>query len=65
MDKKELIKLTEELLKEENLDDRFNDLQFLKRQYKYYLGRDEDSYFEQEETECYNIHETEISIRIL
>ena len=51
MDKQQLIALTKELLEEENLDNRFEDLQFLKRQYKYYLGRDEDSYYEQEETD--------------
>ena len=51
MDKKELIALTEELLKEENLDNRSEDLNYLKRQYKYYVGRDEDSFYEQEETD--------------
>ena len=51
MNKQELIALTEELLQEENLDNRNEDLQFLRRQYKYYVGRDEDSYFEQEETD--------------
>ena len=51
MDKQQLIALTKELLEEENLDNRFEDLQYLKRQYKYYLGRDEDSFYEQEETD--------------
>ena len=50
MDKKELIALTKELLAEENLDDRYEDLQYLKRQYKFLNGRDEESYYEQEET---------------
>lgn len=50
MNKKELIALTEELLKEENLDDRSQDLKLLRREYKFLLGRDEDSYYEQEET---------------
>jgi hypothetical protein len=50
MDKKELINLAKELLNEENLNERSSDLQYLRRQYKFYLGRDEDSYFEQEET---------------
>ena len=50
MDKKELIKLTEELLNAESLEDRYEDLQYLKRQYKFLNGRDEESYFEQEET---------------
>ena len=51
MDKQQLIALTKELLNEENLDNRNEDLQFLRRQYKFYLGKDEDSYFEQEETD--------------
>ena len=51
MDKKELIALAKELLEEENLDNRIEDLNYLKRQYKYYVGRDEDSYYEQEETD--------------
>ena len=51
MNKQELIALVMELLQEENLDDRIEDLQFLRRQYKYLLGRDEDSYYEQEETD--------------
>ena len=51
MNKQELIALAKELLEEENLDDRSQDLQLLKREYKYLLGRDEDSFFEQEETD--------------
>lgn len=51
MNKQELIKLTKELLNEEDLSNRNEDLQFLRRQYKYYVGRDEDSYYEQEETD--------------
>ena len=51
MDKQQLIALTKELLNEENLDNRSEDLQYLRRQYKYYLGRDEDSFYEQEETD--------------
>ena len=51
MDKQQLIALVEELLKEENLDNRSEDLQYLRRQYKYYVGRDEDTYYEQEETD--------------
>ena len=50
MNKQELIALTKELLNEENLESRSADLQLLRREYKYYQGRDEDSYFEQEET---------------
>ena len=51
MDKKQLIALANELLNEENLDDRRDDLNYLKRQYKFYVGRDEDSFYEQEETD--------------
>ena len=51
MNKQELIALVKELLNEESLDDRTADLQLLRREYKYYQGRDEDSYFEQEETD--------------
>ena len=51
MNKQELIKLKKELLNEEDLSSRNEDLQFLRRQYKYYVGRDEDSYYEQEETD--------------
>ena len=49
MNKQELIALVNELLQEDNLDERFADLQLLRREYKYLLGRDEDSYAEQEE----------------
>ena len=51
MNKQELIALAKELLEEENLDNRSADLQYVRREYKYLLGRDEDSYFEQEETD--------------
>ena len=50
MNKQELIALVLELLDEEDLDSRIEDLRFLKRQYDYLSGRDEDSYLEQEET---------------
>ena len=50
MNKQELIALAQELLKEEHLEERQHDLQFLRREYKYLLGRDEDSYYEQELT---------------
>ena len=50
MNKQELIALVNELLQEENLADRNADLQLLRREYKYFLGRDEESYYEQEET---------------
>ena len=50
MNKQDLIALANELLKEEKLEDRNEDLQLLRREYKYLLGRDEDSFYEQEET---------------
>ena len=51
MNKQELIALVKELLQEENLDERSDDLQLLRREYKYLLGRDEDSFAEQEEND--------------
>ena len=51
MNKQELIALTKELLEEENLDDRVRDLQLLRREYKYLVGRDEDTFAEQEEND--------------
>ena len=51
MNKQELIALCKELLNEENLDDRSSDLQLLRREYKFLLGRDEDSFAEQEEND--------------
>ena len=50
MNKQDLIALVNELLQEEHLEDRTADLQLLRREYKYLLGRDEDSFYEQEET---------------
>ena len=49
MNKQELIALAKELLNEENLDNRSSDLQLLRREYKFLVGRDEDTYAEQEE----------------
>ena len=51
MNKQELIALAQELLQEENLDNRSKDLQLLRREYKYILGRDEESYYEKEESD--------------
>ena len=51
MNKQELIALAKELLEEKDLDNRSADLQLLRREYKYLLGRDEESYYEQEETD--------------
>ena len=50
MNKQELIALTKELLNEEHLENRSRDLQLVRKEYKYLSGRDEDSYYEQEET---------------
>ena len=50
MNKQELIALAKELLKEEHLENRSEDLQYLRRQHKYLAGRDEDSFYEQEQT---------------
>ena len=50
MNKQELIALAKELLNEESLENRSADLQLLRREYKYLVGRDEDTYYEQEET---------------
>lgn len=51
MNKQELIALAKELLEEENLDNRNQDLQLLRREYKFLVGRDEETYYEQEETD--------------
>ena len=51
MNKQELIALAKELLQEENLDNRNQDLQLLRREYKFLVVRDEDTYAEQEETD--------------
>lgn len=51
MNKQELIELVNELLQEDNLEDRKEDLKYLKRQYDYLLNRDEDSFFEKQETD--------------
>ena len=51
MNKQELITLAKELLQEQNLDNRNQDLQLLRREYKYLVGRDEETYYEQEETD--------------
>ena len=51
MTKQEFIALANELLQEENLENRSEDLQLLKRQYKYLTGRDEETFLEREETE--------------
>ena len=51
MTKQEFIALANELLQEENLDNRNEDLQLLKRQYRFLTDRDEETYLEREETD--------------
>ena len=50
MDKQRLISLIEELLKEENLDKRADDLLYLKRQYKVLINREEETFYEKQQT---------------
>ena len=50
MNKTELIELTQELLEAKSLEDRKEDLLFLKREYKHYSNREEDSFYEQQLT---------------
>ena len=50
MTKQEFIALAKELLEEENLDNRNQDLQLLRREFKYIVNRDEENYLDQEET---------------
>ena len=54
MDKHRLIKLAEELLKEENLEGRVEDLLFLKRQYKALLNQEEETFYEKQLTDQFN-----------
>ena len=54
MDTQRLIELANELLQEENLEKRNNDLLFLKRQYSILANRDCESYFEQEQINKFN-----------
>ena len=50
MTKQEFIALAKEHLEEENLDNRSQDLQLLRREFKYIANRDEENYLDQEET---------------
>ena len=50
MDKQRLISLIEELLKVENLDKRTDDLLYLKRQYKILINREEETFYEKQQT---------------
>lgn len=54
MNKTELINLAKELLELDNLNNRKEDLLYLKKQYKYLSTRDEDSYYEQQKTDEFN-----------
>ena len=54
MNKENLIELVKELLKEEDLSSRSDDLLFLKRQYKSLSLRDEESFYEQQLTNTFN-----------
>ena len=54
METQKLIELANELLKEENLDNRANDLNYLKRQYNILLNRDDDSFYEREQIDKFN-----------
>ena len=51
MDKQKLIELATELLNEENLSSRSEDLNYLRREYKYLADRDEDSFYEKEQND--------------
>lgn len=53
MNKVELINLVKSLLKEEDLNKRKDDLLYLKKQYKYLSSKDEDSFYEQEQTKIF------------
>ena len=50
MTKQEFIALVKELLEEENLDNRSADLQLVRREIKYIANRDEETFFDQDET---------------
>ena len=51
MNKTELIALTKDLLNEDDLSSREEDLKLLKREYKYFSNKDEESYFDKQETD--------------
>ena len=51
MNKAQLIALTQELLNEEHLENRSEDLKLLKREYKYVTNRDDESFFDKQETD--------------
>ena len=51
MDKQELIELTQELLNEEHLENRSEDLNYLKREYKRLMDRDEYSFLDKQKND--------------
>lgn len=51
MNKAQLIALTQELLNEEHLENRSEDLKLLKREYKFVTNRDDESFFDKQETD--------------
>lgn len=53
MNKAELINLTKSILNEVDLSKRKDDLLYLKKQYKYFSSKDEDSFYEQEQTKTF------------
>ena len=54
MNKQYLIDLVSELLKEEHLENRSEDLIYVKRQYKFLANKDEESFYEKQLTEKFN-----------
>ena len=54
MNKERLIELAEELLKEEKLENRTEDLIFLKRQYKLLENQDQESFYDKLQTDKFN-----------
>lgn len=54
MNKQQLIELVKDLLNEKDLSKRNDDLLFVKRQYKAYALRDEESFYEQQLTNTFN-----------
>ena len=54
MNKVKLIDLANELLKEEHLENRTQDLLFLKREYKYLASKEEETFYERQLSEQFN-----------
>ena len=51
MNKQDLIILVKDLLNEEHLENRHEDLKLLKREYKFLMERDDESFFDKQETD--------------